>query len=279
MKLMLVIPHGKFFQEAVSYTRLIAAQSGASLLALYVAYNEEDRAAGEAALAQLKELLPGVELVAQLDIGTPIDEILARIVPQESIDLVIIGAAKDPGFLRRAPEALVHRTIDKSPVPVLVVREAKKKLEHVLICTGGLDKGQNVIESGAQMAENVGAKATLLYVTGNVPSMYTGLGQMEVTLKQLLDTDTPLARNLRKAAAILEKHDVDGQLEMRQGVPDEAILSASQEGNYDLIVLGASRAGKNLRNWLLGNVTRQVMEKTTCPILIVHREDVLPSSA
>jgi nucleotide-binding universal stress UspA family protein len=101
--------------------------------------------------------------------------------------------------------------------------------------------------------------------------MYTGLDEMDETLAELLQTDTPLAQHLRHGAQILAQHQVEAELELRRGTPTSEILQEIVEGNYDLVIIGASGAAGRLQEWLLGNVSREIVETCKCPILVVRQ--------
>ena len=132
-----------------------------------------------------------------------------------------------------------------------------------------------VIETGAWLAGATHARATLLHVASPVPSMYTGLGEIEETLPELLQTRTPVAGHLRHGAEILARHQVSAALKLRYGVVADEILREALEGDYDLIVIGASGTAGRLKGWLLGNVTRQVVERARCSVLVVKRRSAL----
>ena len=109
-------------------------------------------------------------------------------------------------------------------------------------------------------------KATLLHVAGAVPSMYTGLDEMEETIEELLVTDTPLAQHLRQCAGYFTEHDIAAEVEIRHGDVVEAILEEAEEGEYDLIVLGESGARK-FRGMLMGNVTQQMINRAASAVV------------
>jgi nucleotide-binding universal stress UspA family protein len=119
------------------------------------------------------------------------------------------------------------------------------------------------------LAEASQARATLLHVSTHVPSMYTGLSEMEETLPQLLSSDTTVAQHLRSGAKTLAQHSVEAKLELRHGVVAEEILLQAREGDYDLIVLGATGAAGRLRAWLLGNITWRIIDQALRPIIVV----------
>jgi universal stress protein A len=110
--------------------------------------------------------------------------------------------------------------------------------------------------------------ATLLYVAGAVPSMYTGMDEIEERLDEVLETDTPLAKHLRMSAELLAKNNIEAQVEFRHGDVAESIILEAEEGDHDLIVLGTS-GSNTFAGMLLGNVTQQVINRAKCAVLVV----------
>jgi nucleotide-binding universal stress UspA family protein len=160
--------------------------------------------------------------------------------------------------------------ISESRIPVLVVRRPRTQFRKALICTGGMESAEKRIHAGVRLIQAAGAHADLLHVTGMVPSMYTGLNEMDEDLKKLLDSDTPVASNLRRGAEMLNEFELSGELHLRSGTVVETILREAEEGDYDLIVLGQTKANESVQGFLLGNVTRQVIEGAPCPVLVVR---------
>jgi nucleotide-binding universal stress UspA family protein len=128
-----------------------------------------------------------------------------------------------------------------------------------------------VIRVGGWLAEMADAHVTLLHVTSPVPSMYTGFDEIEETLPQLLQTDTPIARHLRLGAKILVQHQADAKLRLRHGIAADEILEETVELNCDLVVIGASGTAGRLSGLLMGNVTRQIVEHTPCAVLVASQ--------
>jgi nucleotide-binding universal stress UspA family protein len=268
MKLLLFISDRPFSKEAISFTELLAKLTQASVTLHYVARRDKGLAAGKTAIAQARERLPDMPIEEYLQVGRPLGSLL-REIHIGDYDMVIIGARRGLGFFARTFSSLTQKVISCAPVPVLVVRQEVEKLERVLICTGGLVVAEQVVEAGARVAQAAGAHATLLHISEAVPSMYTGLDEMEETLEELLLTDTPLAQHMRRGAEILADHGVEGQLELRRGIVSDTILREAQRGKFDLIVLGASGVKSTLKGWMMGNVTQQVINHCLCPVLVV----------
>jgi nucleotide-binding universal stress UspA family protein len=55
---------------------------------------------------------------------------------------------------------------------------------------------------------------------------------------------------------------------VRFGRPAEEIISAAEEGNYDIIVMASAKITSPIR--ILGSTARRVLDSTRKPVLIVH---------
>ncbi|MBC7224652.1 MAG: universal stress protein, partial [Anaerolineae bacterium] len=201
--------------------------------------------------------------------GSPVRAILAE-AEEGAYDLVALGGGRGPdlpAFLAGPVALAVARRASQS---VLLAATGWARLDRILICTGGTTISWGAVEAGAWLAAATGAEATILHVAGPVPSMYTGLPELEETLQELLQEETPLARHLREGAALLARLGVEGSLALRHGAPAVEILQEAERGDYDLLVLGASETAGRLREWLLGSVTWDVAEGTARPVLVVR---------
>lgn len=61
---------------------------------------------------------------------------------------------------------------------------------------------------------------------------------------------------------------------LRKGPIVETILQEAQESDSDCLVVGRN-GSSNIKNWLLGNTTLQLIEKSTLPILVVPQKAVV----
>lgn len=127
-----------------------------------------------------------------------------------------------------------------------------------------------MIESGARIARAAGAQVTLLHVAGTIPSMYTGLNEIDETLSELLKSNTPIAQHLRSGAEILTRHEVNADLMLRHGLVASEILREAHKSDQDLIVMGAKERGLRLKQFILDDVVGKVIESAPCPVLMVR---------
>jgi nucleotide-binding universal stress UspA family protein len=268
MKLLLFASAKPFTDEVLGFTAVLAKKAAASVRLVYAGEDREDQEAADRRLARAAQAMVGVDVEATVVSGDPADQLLEQI-KQQPVDMVVLGARQGLGFIQRVFASDTRKLIGTLPVAVMMVREPRETLERILLCTGGTELSEKVIKLGALLASSAHAKATLLYVTGTVPSMYTGLDEMEETMEEVLDSDTPLARHMRRGAEILNEHGVQGELEQRHGTVAEGILREAKRGNFDLIVLGSSEASKSVKGWLMGNITQRVIDEADCPVLVV----------
>lgn len=264
-------------QLPVRAAGIIARITQSPLTLVHVVGREEDRAAGERTVASLRDALPGQRVETRVRVGAPPAEILAA-AEAGDYDLVVVGAHEPTGLKEHLLGSVTAQTIRQAPISVLVAREVRPSLKRILICTGGTDVADKAVETGAWLAQAADARASLLHVVTPVASMYTGLGEIDEGLSELLQTETPVARHLRHGAEILDGRQVDAELKLRYGVAADEIVREAREGDYDLIMMGVAEKEARLSRWALGNVTREVVAKAPRSVLVV-KQALVPDNA
>jgi nucleotide-binding universal stress UspA family protein len=268
MRILLCVAGMPYAEATVRFGGVIARITTSLVTLLHVMRQREERAASDRILTLAREMLPGLTVETRIRRGDPIGRILAE-TREGGYDLVVIGTPQAVGLSQHLRSSVTLQIVRRVPTSVLVVGQARPSLERILICTGGLDVAEPVIEAGAQLAGVAHARATLLHIASPIPSMYTGLNEIEETLPELLQTATPTARHLRHGAEILARHQVSAELKLRYGVVADEILREAHTGHYDLVVLGVAGTTGRLKRWLLGDVTRQIMDRALLPVLVV----------
>jgi hypothetical protein len=93
----------------------------------------------------------------------------------------------------------------------------------------------------------------------------------------LLNSNSALARNLRTEKEIIESAGVPGVVQIRHGIVIHQILAEVERCNYDLVVSGSWPVRDAWRNYAIGNVTREIVNRTDRPVLVI-RSDIKPAS-
>jgi nucleotide-binding universal stress UspA family protein len=211
----------------------------------------------------------GLSVQTRVDVGDAEHIVMAE-VEQTAYDLVAIGALGDQRSSRTLLDSVGMRIIERGKGSVLIIKGDRSQLARVLICTSGTEHSRLPVRIGSAVACGAGARATLLHVMDPMPIMYAGLEEMEETLPELLQTDTEQARQLRWAVGILEAECENVELELRQGVVADEILQEARAVDYDLIVLGSSRAARGIVRVLLGDLTHTVVGRARRPVLVAR---------
>jgi len=257
-----------YARRTVRCGHLVARATEAQVTVLTVLDRPQEAQQAQAILNHARQMLEGLAVETKTRRGLPAEEILLE-VEEGGYDLVVIGAREVLSWAEQLLGSVARQIVSRTKVPVLVVKGSCSSLDRVLICTGGREYAEPAIEVGTRLAKATGARVTILHVISPPPTMYTGLREMEERVADFLGRDTPEARHLKGAAEVLQRHDVQGELELRQGVVADEILHKARKGNYDLIVVGSSYGQSGIRRYLLGDVTRQILDRSTRPVLVV----------
>jgi nucleotide-binding universal stress UspA family protein len=154
--------------------------------------------------------------------------------------------------------------------PVLAVIGNRAALKRILICSGGEKYIDTAVHFAGKMARNFGAKITLFHVMPNPPSDYADLIKMEEDVNLLLHSNSDLGQNLRAEKELLDKMGVESRVRLRHGLVLSEVLKEIKRGEYDLVVTGSSPASGTLRTYIMGNITREIVNRAECPVLVVR---------
>lgn len=224
----------------------------------------------EETASDLAEL--GLEARVRVEAGNPEDVVMAA-TEITTYDLIALGALGKKRSHHRFLSSVAVRIIEQAKSSVLVVKGSRPKLSRVLICASGAEQGHLSVWAGAAIACGADAQATLLHVVDALPSMYTGLEQMEETLAELLQSDTERSRELRWATQVVKAECDISEVKLRRGIVADEILREGKMGDYDLVVLGSSRAAGGIVRALLGDLTCEIVTRAERPVLVVRPSD------
>src|SRR5881275_2221989 len=201
--------------------------------------------------------------------GEPIREILDR-TSKTSYDLVIIGArwTGATGYYWRSKKT--YEVIKAIQPPVLVAIGERKELKRFVVCTGGKEYIERAVQFTGKLAAAVGASVTLLHVMAEPPAMYADLVRMEENVPQLLQSKSELGTNLRRQKRELDRLGVSAEVHLRHGIVIDQVFEEVRDGNYDLIVTGTSRARGLLRHYIMGDLTRDILNRANVPVLVAR---------
>lgn len=153
------------------------------------------------------------------------------------------------------------------PVPILYVPATRIPVQKILICLGGLGYELTAEHLGILVAHASQAGLTLLYVVPPIDLDYPPAKEVQDHWQHLIETDTLPGRTLRQALEVAQSAGVSAEIKVRRGKVVSEILDEIREGNYDLVCMGSPYSAHGLRHLYMPNVTAEVAEVVSCPIL------------
>jgi nucleotide-binding universal stress UspA family protein len=258
-------------ENAVRFGALIAAscQAETSILGIVERSGQED--AVLQALRRAQEILKEYHLNAELitKTGRPIREIIKR-TQETRYDLVVIGAVRKGTRRPLWMSARAYKIIESVEPPVLVVIGGRTALHRILLCTGGAPQADATVQFAGEIAHRVNASVDLLHVLAEPPAVYANLVKSEDDAGRVLQSSSKLGRSLRHQKELLEKMGVSCEVHLQHGLVLDELLEELQRTEYDLVVSGSSPVHDRLRTYIMGNITREVVNRAELPVLVVR---------
>jgi nucleotide-binding universal stress UspA family protein len=167
-------------------------------------------------------------------------------------------------------QSMTYKIIKSINPPVLVSMEKTSSIKRILICTGGRKYIENAVALAGRIARGMQASVTLFHVMPEPPALYARLHRLEINVPAILNSKSELGKNLRDEKHTLEALGVPVEVKLSQGSVLHEIFREIQEGNYDLVVTGSSLSRGSLRTYILGDVTREIVNRCNCVVLVVR---------
>jgi nucleotide-binding universal stress UspA family protein len=256
---------------AIRIGGLLAGPTHAETTLLGIAENPQDeRPLRDALEAQAQSLRAhGVTPEIVLRAGEPIRQILKQ-TSKTIYDLVVIGAQQKGTTGPHWRSEKTYEVIKSIRPPVLVAIGERTTLKKFLVCTGGKKTIEKAVQLTGKLAAAVGASVTLLHVMAEPPAIYADLVRMEEDVDRLLQSKSELGTNLRRQKRELERLGVSAAVRLRHGIVIDQVFEEANEGDYDLIVTGSSPARGLLRHYIMGDLTRSILNRASCPVLVAR---------
>lgn len=265
-------------REALLSAAIIAVPMRADITILGITEIEQDQGK---LLEALREDIQGfqekgvnVDIVTKF--GDPVEEIIQQ-TREITYDLVVIGAERQRAQEFFLPSAKAYSIIETIAPAVLVVPKSRPDLKRILICSGGGPYIDNAVRFTSEIAKDLSASITLLTVVSEPPAMHATLVRRQEDVDTLLNSNSQLARNLRNEKDTIERAGVPVSVQIRHGIVLDQILEEVERGDCDLIVVGSWPVRDLWRNYVIGNVTREIVKRADRPVLVI-RSDKEPES-
>jgi nucleotide-binding universal stress UspA family protein len=278
MKILICSDGSERSKRAVSFAAIIAAAVKAEATVFGITQNQQEEARlREILLEESRELEAyGIRVETAMKSGDPVAEIVQR-TRDRAYDLVAIGAERRGAQEFFRPSAKAHSITEAILPPVLVVPCERHQLRRILICSGGGPYIENAVRFAAKIAKNLPAEVTLLNVVPAPPAMHGTLYRRQEDVEAILKSGSALARNLLNEKKIIEEAGIQATIRIGHGIVIDQILAEVTRGDHDLVVAGSWAIRDRLRSCAIGNITREIVNRTDRPVLVI-RSDKAPKS-
>ncbi|MCA9938494.1 MAG: universal stress protein [Anaerolineales bacterium] len=257
--------------------RIAAATNSPLPTLLTVIRHESDRAEGETILAQAQALLAASDAALTeagepsvlLRQGAPAEEII-RAASEGAYDLLVMGEKPEHGFVKRLLGPTSTRVIAQLPCPVLIARRDTPALRRFLLCEGWRDPLllRRLIHPLAPLMQ-LAQEMTLLHVMSQMVAAPGVPGwELRAEAAELMERHTREGKLLQQDLAALQGVIPHIQPRVRHGLVVDEIVAEADEGDYDLVVIGAHQ-GEGWARLLLDDITSQIMSQTDRSVLVV----------
>ncbi|MDX1373002.1 MAG: universal stress protein [Nitrososphaeraceae archaeon] len=151
--------------------------------------------------------------------------------------------------------------------------------KNILVPHAGTKAGDKALEHAKEMAKKYDSKITIIHVVEDIqipPSLTLDFGKtdLEKEIKQIRnELEKEMYYELNSKANKLQNEGIPTTIRILHGYPDQEIIRIINENNYDIIVMAKRRKLPGLKGILqLGSISRKVLERVSCPVLLIDRE-------
>ena len=143
----------------------------------------------------------------------------------------------------------------------------------------GTPAGNKALEYAKEMAKKHQSEITILHVVENipVPSSIAFSYEKREWAKELRNARRELKdemhEKLSKLAVPIEKENIPVTVKVLIGFPDEEIIRLGNDKKHDVVIMAKRRKLPGIKAILkLGSISRKVLEKVHCPVMLIDGE-------
>jgi nucleotide-binding universal stress UspA family protein len=278
MKILICSDGTESAEAAIHLGALLTAPLKAQTTLLGIAESSQDEQPLRGALQKQAQLIQadGVSPEMIVQSGEPVHQILDQ-TSKSKYDLAVIGARWTGAVGEYWRSKKTYEVIKTIQPPVLVAIGDRRQLRRFLVCTGGKEFIEPAVQFTGKLAAAVSASVTLLHVMAEPPALYADLMLLEEDVGQLLESKSELGTNLRRQKRELDRLGVSAEVRLRHGIVIDQVFEEVRRGDYDLIVTGTSRARGMLRHYIMGDLTRSILNRAEVPVLVARAGPPKPS--
>ncbi len=135
----------------------------------------------------------------------------------------------------------------------------------ILVAYDGSDGAKRALTVGISLAQSYGAALWALAVQESLPRFSATVDEMK---EEKMFADEHFGKLLQTAKAQTQEAGIELQTIVRPGYPSKTIIDVVNEGNFDLVLIGASGLSGVWR--FLGTTAEKVIRHASCSVVVVR---------
>jgi len=212
---------------------------------------------------------------SELILGYPVDTII-EYASQHASDLIVMGA-KGTGRLAGLLGSVASHVVHSGQWPVVIVRQPYNGIKRVLLVTDGSQASRYTCDYLGAFPLPKQVSLEVMHVIPFVKTSYL-VEPAGLVLPMLTPEDETRIKQeneiqghdiLERSCFELSLHGLYAKKVLRSGDATEQILSYIRTNQIDLVVCGSRGIG-NLTGWLLGSVSREIVQRASCSVMVVR---------
>ena len=273
MRILIATGGAAHSDQAVQIGAQIAGAAGPAPTLLAVIKHEAEYSHAEAVLARavFHTKLNATAVRTKIRVGNPAKEII-RECEEGDYDLLIVGSRPTHKLLTRLLGSTAEWVVSHAPCPVLIAIDSARPIQRILLCASGANSPSRHTLFTAQLISLLGGQCeiTVLHVMSQISAgpVTPDEWQLYAGAAELIKEHEPEGELLQQDILALTRADVRVRPRVRHGPIVEEILAEAQDGDYDLIVIGAHQT-RGLQRFLLDDLAHQIVVQADRPVLVV----------
>lgn len=223
----------------------------------------------EEAARRFTDSQPPVNL--KVRVGNPPEQIVAE-ASEGNYELVIVGERQNHGLVTRVLGSTAVYVVEHAPSSVIIAKGKIGPVQRILLCDSGALQPDVLTRFTISLAERITGEesVTVLHVMSQITAA-SGVPdeQLRADAEQLIEVHAPEGEWLQRDLTLLSAPQIRPKAKVRHGTVIDEILDEAQEGDYDLVVVGA-HLDQGWQRWLLEDITHKVITLVDRPVLVVR---------
>ncbi len=207
--------------------------------------------------------------------GRPADEIL-ELIKSEGYELAVLGSHGKKG-VGKWLGSVSRVVVTKSQAPVFIARPPKnliglpkKSSKKVLFAVDGSECSYNAVTKAPEIFDLKDSEVEILTVRAGIDSFPVEITMDTEWLKDCIERQKEVAGEiLQKTEDLLNQMEIKSDEKISlEGDSADMIIDYIEKNPKDLVVMG-SHGRSGVSEFLLGSVSKRVLDNSMCPVLII----------